>query len=207
MAEWACLQHMLVKVSNPSKNVQVSCSLLELSGRHVIVLQVKVPQISFIICGELHRLHFCPKLRLLLIAHACVRTHHVPVWQMGLAKLEVLLFFVTVQELCVRRQVHALLQPAPSLMKVAPEVYHLHLQKRQCALDKQQVYHLRLRPVLMCEMDLLIFAPIEQKLHVSSGEQIAHVILAGTQDSSSPTQYVPLWRTQLEQSTNRKLDV
>ena len=39
---------MLVKVINLSKNVQVSCPLLELSGRHVVVFKVKVPQISLI---------------------------------------------------------------------------------------------------------------------------------------------------------------
>ena len=38
---------------------------------------------------------------------------------------------------------------------------------------------------------MLTFAPKEQKLYVSSGEQTAHAISAGTQDSSSPKQYVP----------------
>ena len=98
---------------------------------------------------------------------------------MGLAKLEVLFFFVTVQELCVLRQIHA--SRILLLMQVV-----------------QEVHHLRLRPVLVCELDMLVFAPIERKLHVSSGEQIADAILAGMQDSSSPTQYVPLWSTQLE---------
>ena len=42
---------------------------------------------------------------------------------------------------------------------------------------------------------MLVFAVTWQKLHVSLGDQIAHATwsLAGTQDSSSPTQYVPLW--------------
>ena len=40
---------------------------------------------------------------------------------------------------------------------------------------KQEVYHLHLRPDLVCELDMLIVAPTEQKLHVSSGDQIAHV--------------------------------
>ena len=51
---------------------------------------------------------------------------------------------------------------------------------------------------------MLIFAPIEQKLHVSSGEQIAHAMLAGTQDSSNPAQYVPLWNLQLGSSSQKQ---
>ena len=43
----------------------------------------------------------------------------------------------------------------------------------------------------MREVDLLIFALIVQRLHVFLGEETAHSILAGTQDSSSPEQYVP----------------
>ena len=54
---------------------------------------------------------------------------------------------------------------------------------------------------------MLIFAPMEQMLHVSSGEQIAHEILTGTQDTSNPTQYVELRSTQLEKSTSQKLDM
>ena len=76
-------------------------------------------------------------------------------------------------------------------MKVVPKVHHLNFQKRQCGLDKQEVYHLRLHPVLLCELGILIFAPIEHKLHVSLGEQAAHAVLAGTQDSSSPKHNVP----------------
>ena len=97
-------------------------------------------------------------------------------WQVGLARLEVFVFFVTVQELCVLRQMHA--SPVLLLIQVAPEVYHLRLQKRQYGLDEPEVYYLRLHPVLACELDMLIFDPIDQKLHVSSGEQIAHAILA-----------------------------
>ena len=47
-------------------------------------------------------------------------------------------------------------------MQVAPEAYLLRLQKRQYGLDEQEVYHLHLRPVLVCELDMLIFAPIGQ---------------------------------------------
>ena len=39
---------MLVKVIDPSRNVQVSCPLLELRGGHVVVFQVKIHQISLI---------------------------------------------------------------------------------------------------------------------------------------------------------------
>ena len=39
---------MLVKDTNLSRNVQVSCALLELSVRQFLAFQVKVPQISFI---------------------------------------------------------------------------------------------------------------------------------------------------------------
>ena len=52
-----------------------------------------------------------------------------------------------------------------------------------------------------------VFVPIEQKLHVSSGEPIAHVTLADTQDSSNPTQYVPFWNIQFLKSTSQKLDM
>ena len=41
VAEWACLQHVLIEVITFSKNVQVSPPLLELRGRHVVVPQVK----------------------------------------------------------------------------------------------------------------------------------------------------------------------
>ena len=42
-------------------------------------------------------------------------------------------------------------------MHVAPEAYHLRLQKRQYDLDEQEAYQLHLRPVLVCELDMLIF--------------------------------------------------
>ena len=42
------LYHMLVEITNHSKNVQVSCPLLELCGRHMVMFQVKVPQIFHI---------------------------------------------------------------------------------------------------------------------------------------------------------------
>ena len=52
---------------------------------------------------------------------------------------------------------------------------------------------------------MMIFVATEQELHVSSGEQLAHAILASTQESSNPAHYVPLWSIQLEKSTSRKL--
>ena len=57
-------------------------------------------------------------------------------WQIGLARLEVLFFFVTVQQLCVLRQIDA--PPVLLLMQVASETYHLRLQKRQYGLDKEE---------------------------------------------------------------------
>ena len=77
-------------------------------------------------------------------------------------------------------------------MKVEPEADLLHLQKRQCDLDKQKFCHNHLRPDFVCELDMPIIVPTGLKLHVSSGEQTAHATLAGTQDPSSPTQYVLL---------------
>ena len=90
-------------------------------------------------------------------------------------------------------------------MQVAPEAYHLRLQERQYGLDKQEVHHLHVRPVLVCELDMLIFAPRKNKLNVSMSEQIAHAIWGGTQDSSNPTPCVPLWSVQLEKGTSQKL--
>ena len=59
------------------------------------------------------------------------------------------------------------------LMEAAPEVYHLRLQNRHCGLNEEEVDHLHLRPVLVCELDMLLFALTGQKLNVSSSEQIA----------------------------------
>ena len=42
------LHHMLVKVIRLSWNIQMSCSLLKLCRRHVVVLQVKVFQVAHI---------------------------------------------------------------------------------------------------------------------------------------------------------------
>ena len=41
IAEWACLHHVLVEVMKFPKDIQISRPLLELRGRHVVVLQVK----------------------------------------------------------------------------------------------------------------------------------------------------------------------
>ena len=77
--------------------------------------------------------------------------------QMDLARLEVLFFFVTVQEFGILRQIHAFLSPVLFLMQVAPEADHLRLQKRQCGLDKQEVCHHHLRQIHVCELDMPIF--------------------------------------------------
>ena len=102
IAEWARLHRMLVKVINPSWNVQVSCSFLELCRRHMVVLQVKVFQVAYIkqlVKKVLKRFTiwiFTPNSRRLLIAHARLMTPLDPVWQMGPSRLEVLFLFVTV---------------------------------------------------------------------------------------------------------------
>ena len=95
---------MLVKVINLSRNVHVSCPLLELCNRHVVVFQVKIPQTSPIRqliydAAESFTVWIsAPKSEaLLLTAHASFLTLLVPVWQTGLAKLEVLFFFAVVQ--------------------------------------------------------------------------------------------------------------
>ena len=95
-------------------------------------------------------------------------------------------------------------------MQVAPEANHLRHPKRRRDLDKHEAHHLHLPPVLVCELGMLILALTERKvtcLSLSSGEQSAHATWAGTQDSSGPTQYVPLWCTQLEKSTSHMLDM
>ena len=85
----------------------MSRPLLELRGRHVVVLQVKVPQVALVrplvdnVAESFPLQPFCPESRLVLIAHASFLTHLVPVWQMGFARLEVRPFFVTVKEHCV----------------------------------------------------------------------------------------------------------
>ena len=56
-------------------------------------------------------------------------------------------------------------------MQVAPEADHHRVQNRQCGLDKQEFYRLCPHPVLVRELDTLIFAPIERMLHVSRTEE------------------------------------
>ena len=102
---------------------------------------------------------------------------------MDLARLKVLFFFVQVWELCVLRKIHAFLSPLTFLMKVEPEADLLHLQKRQCDLDKKRFVIIMFVQIHVCELDTPIFVPIGQKLHVSSGEQFAHAIWAATHDS------------------------
>ena len=63
---------------------------------------------------------------------------------MELARLEILFFFVTMQELCVVRQIHAFLPMVLFLMQVAPDADHLRLQKSSAVWKKQEVYHIHL---------------------------------------------------------------
>ena len=69
-------------------------------------------------------------------------------------------------------------------MLAAQETDHLGHQRQRCDLGAQEVHHLHF-PDLVCELDLLIFVPTEQKLHVSLGEQIADAtwLLASAQGS------------------------
>ena len=75
---------------------------------------------------------------------------------MGLARLDVLFFLITVQEFFVLRQIHAFLSPVLFVMMVAPEAYHLRLQNRQCGLNEQEVYRHHLQ-VLVSELSTRIF--------------------------------------------------
>ena len=75
LQNWHVLYHMLVKVINLSRNVQLSWPLLELRGKHVVVFQMKVPQITlishlFTMLRRASPFDFCPILKLLLIVHA-----------------------------------------------------------------------------------------------------------------------------------------
>ena len=45
-------------------------------------------------------------------------------------------------------------------------------------MNEQEVRHLRLHPILVDELDMPTFVVREQKLHVSSGEQIANLLIA-----------------------------
>ena len=40
--------HMLVKIMNLPRKIQMSCPLFEMRSGHMVMLQVKVPQVSFI---------------------------------------------------------------------------------------------------------------------------------------------------------------
>ena len=46
IAKWASLHHVLMEVIHFSRNVQVNRPLLEMCGRHVIMLQMEVPQVA-----------------------------------------------------------------------------------------------------------------------------------------------------------------
>ena len=116
---------MLVKDINFSRNIQVSRSLLELSGRQLVVFQLKVPQTSFIRqlifdVAESFTVWILAQVRDFLIAYVRFSMHLVSVWQMGLARLEALLLFVAAQELCFLRQIHA--STVLLLLLVAPKV-------------------------------------------------------------------------------------
>ena len=76
-------------------------------------------------------------------------------------------------------------------MMVAPKADHLRLQNRQRGLNEQEVYRHHLHQVLVSKLGTRIIFLSKQRLHVSSGEWIAHANLADTYDSSNPRRYVP----------------
>ena len=97
ISEWARPHHVLVKIKNHSMNVQVSCSRLELCGKHVVMLQVNALQIAHIQqLGDIvlewltvwtfaqNRDFFWSRTR------NSWQTHPVPMWRMDLSKLEIL---------------------------------------------------------------------------------------------------------------------
>ena len=132
---------MLVMVTNLSRNVQVSCSLLELFRRHVVMLQVKVLQVAYMRqltddVAESFTVWIFAQNRDLFWSFTRV-SWLAPGWQMDLAWLEVLFFSVTVQELCVVRQISASFSPNFLLMQVAPKADHLRHQKQQSSLGER----------------------------------------------------------------------
>ena len=48
IAKWTCLHHVLVKAINSFRNILMSGALLELRGGHMVVLQVKVLQVTLV---------------------------------------------------------------------------------------------------------------------------------------------------------------
>ena len=74
-----CIHHL------PS-NVQVCCPLLALRGGHVVVLQMKIPQVTLVrhlIDNVAESFTFWLSYQHRLIAHASSLTLLVPVWQLG----------------------------------------------------------------------------------------------------------------------------
>ena len=112
---------------------------------------------------------FLPKIDISSDLSRDSQTHLVPVVQVGLARLEVLFFLVTVQEFCALRQIHAFLLPVSFVMMVAPEANHLRLQNRQRDLNEQEVYRHHLHQVLVSELGTRIFLSVKAKVTCLSG--------------------------------------
>ena len=112
----------------------------------------------------------------------------------SLLQLKVVLEEPRVEDIRLQWLGDAISQQVPSLMLTAQVVYHPYLHLPAC---------------LVHELDMLVFALTLQRLQVSLGDQVAHATwsFADTQDSSGPTQYVPLWGTQPERNTDQKLDM
>ena len=68
--------------------------------------------------------------------------------------------------------------------------------------------HLDLHPCLVHELDRLVLTLTWQRLHVSSGDQIAsRDLVVAWYARFVSTQYVQLWSAQLEKNTDNKLDI
>ena len=119
------------------------------------------------------------------------------------AILEVLFFVALVQLAAISEEPevqvlhhqcldHVLPQAVPFLMLAAQVVSHPHLHLHACL------------SWICCFLALTW-----QRLHIFLGDQVVPATwsLADTHESSGPTQYVPLWSTELEGNTDQKLDM
>ena len=215
-----------VEVKKNSRNVQVSRPLLELRGRHVAVLQMKVPQVALV--RQLYEnvsesFTFCLFARNRGILCSLMRVLRHLLFQCGSWVLPYWRSFSSSHGCSWRRS----WRNQGCKVSVISSWFTLFLRRffPWCRLHKRLVilHHQRQRYGPAAQGSLIfifvhvlcrswicwVFALTRQRLHVSLGDQIAHATwsLGDSQDSSSPTQYVPLWSTQLEMSAGQKLDM
>ena len=115
---------------------------------------------------------------------------------MGLARLEVLFFFAIVQELCVLADSRFTgSSPHASCTRgVSSSSSETAIRSgRTRGISSSSSSSSRVRAGYVEN-----FLRWSKSYMVSSSEQFAHAILAGTQDSSNRAQYLPLWSIQLE---------